>query len=91
MLSGRIIWHRTQAKSVSIFGQRRGHEETREIDPTLSKLVVKVILSNLDRFYGYFVEDTQLYDSETSIYNCVTNISSRNRPKRCNAADVEQQ
>lgn len=91
MLSGCIIWHRTQAKSVSIFGQRRGHEETREVGPTLSKLVVKVILSHLYRLHRYFVEDTQLYDTETSAYNRVINISSSSRSERCNAADVEQQ
>lgn len=91
MLSGCIIWHRTQAKSVSIFGQRRGHEGSRPWGPSLSKLVVKVIFSNLYRFHGYFVEDTQLYDTETSAYNCVTNISSSSRSERCNAADVEQQ
>lgn len=44
MLTAYIIWHRTTgAAGVSIFGQRRGHEEMGELRPTQSIRVVKVI------------------------------------------------
>ncbi len=45
MLARFIIWHRTTgAAGVSIFGQRRGHEEMGELRPTQSIRVVKVTL-----------------------------------------------